>query len=80
MLTAQKPRAAVLATTAKTSDPPTMMDDLWQKLLDLFNTAFFTVGKTPVTALGLIRIVVILVIAFWISKMIRHGLSRVSRR
>lgn len=57
-----------------------MIAEFWKQVLAWFNTSLFSVGTAPVTTLGLLRVIAILVIAWWISKAVRHGLSRISRR
>jgi potassium efflux system protein len=51
--------------------------------LDILKTAFtstlFEIGRTPVTLADLLRVVVILAAAWWISRLMRHGLQRIAR-
>ena len=48
--------------------------------LGLASTSLVTVNDTPITLLGLVRVAVILTIAWWISKLLRQFLDRTSRR
>ena len=49
---------------------------IYEDSLRLLNHRLFGIGDTPVTAWGIFRILLILLIAFWISKAIRHALER----
>ena len=55
------------------------LESLWRSSLKILNVRLFSIGDTPVTAMGIARIVVILIIAFWISVLIRRTLDRLSR-
>jgi potassium-dependent mechanosensitive channel len=57
-----------------------MLAQLWEHTTDFLNTGVLTVGNTIVTVSGLIRVLVVLVIAWWVSKLIRIGLSRIALR
>ena len=50
----------------------------WQTIWQWLGVTLFEVGDTPVTTLGLFRLLVILVIAAWVSKLARRALDRVS--
>ncbi|MDH5512048.1 MAG: mechanosensitive ion channel [Gammaproteobacteria bacterium] len=54
--------------------------DYWHQLQVWFGTTLFTVGNTPVNTAGLLRVVLILVAAWWLSKAARHALARVAKR
>ncbi|MGR9053544.1 MAG: mechanosensitive ion channel domain-containing protein [Gammaproteobacteria bacterium] len=43
---------------------------------DWLAQSLFKIGDTPVTALGLLRVVLIITLALWLSKLIRRGLNR----
>ena len=62
------------AAAAETGILRNSLESVW----GVFTTALFTIGKTPVTAMGLLRVVFILTIAWWVSKAIRLGLGRVA--
>ncbi len=60
-----------------------LKQSLWQlgaTLARLSSESLFTINETPVTLVGLIRILIILAIAWWLSKIVRHALDRVSQR
>ncbi len=52
----------------------------WQVAVELLSTTLFEINEVPVTMLGLLRIVLILFIAWWLSKGIRNGLQRIGER
>lgn len=54
----------------------TLGQDVWS----LMTATLFKVGDTPVTLLGLIRVVVFLTVAWWLSFWLRKGLARVASR
>jgi len=51
-----------------------------EEFWSLMTATLFKVGDTPVTLLGLIRVVVFLTIAWWLSYWLRKGLARVASR
>jgi len=51
-----------------------------QEFWSLMTATLFKVGDTPVTLLGLIRVVLFLTIAWWLSYWLRKGLARVASR
>jgi len=52
----------------------------WQIALELLTSTLFEINEVPVTMLGLFRIVLILFVAWWLSKGIRNGLNRIGER
>lgn len=52
----------------------------WESLKGLLTVSLFEINETPVTALGLLRVLMILVIAWWISKLLRSAIHRFSQR
>ena len=52
----------------------------WAFVTQKATGSLFTINETPVTLLGLLRILVILSIAWWLSKVIRHALDRFAQR
>jgi len=48
--------------------------------LNTLNHTLFKIGDTPVTSLGLLRVLLILFVAWWISHLFRRGLSRIGER
>ena len=49
-------------------------------MIHILNIGLFHVGEASVTTLGILRVIFILVIAWWVSKIIRLGLSRFASR
>ena len=54
--------------------------NLWMNAASWVNVSLFTIGDTPVTALGILRIVLILTIAWWISHWLRRALNQIGTR
>ena len=54
------------------------MMEIWRQLQGWFGTGLFSIGDTPVSTAGLLRVVIILVAASWLSKALRHTLGRVA--
>jgi potassium-dependent mechanosensitive channel len=52
----------------------------WTTSVELLGATLFEINETPVTALGLLRVVLILTIALWLSKGIRRTITRVGER
>jgi len=52
----------------------------WTELQRYTTATLFEIGGTPVTTLDIFRMLVILVAAFWISRLVRNGLQRISAR
>jgi potassium efflux system protein len=52
----------------------------WKYTLSLLSETLFEINETPVTLMGLIRIAVIMAIAWWLSKGIRKALHRIGER
>ena len=52
----------------------------WESLSGLLTVSLFEINETLVTTLGLLRVVMILVIAWWISKLLRGAINRFSQR
>jgi small-conductance mechanosensitive channel len=57
-----------------------MLTRIWNEFTDLINTQLFMVGEVAVTPVGLVRVILIIVIAWWVSKLIQMGLSRFTSR
>lgn len=51
----------------------------WQTVWGWLSRPLFEIGNIPVTTLGLVRVVLIIIIAWWLSKLARSGLSRLAR-
>jgi small-conductance mechanosensitive channel len=52
----------------------------WSTSIELMGATLFEINETPVTSLGLLRVVLILTIALWLSKGIRKAISRVGEK
>lgn len=52
----------------------------WATTKTALTTSLFEISETPVTTLGLLRVLLILTIAWWISKLLRKGLQHVAER
>lgn len=57
-----------------------LMRDIVNQTVDLLTSTLFKVGDTPVTTLGLLRVVMFIMIAWWISFWLRKGLTTVASR
>jgi potassium-dependent mechanosensitive channel len=57
-----------------------MLAQLWEHVTGFLNAGIFMVGNTTITILSLLRVLVILIVAWWASKLIRSGLSRIALR
>ena len=51
-----------------------------QRVFGLGDVSLFSIGEAPVTGKDILRVIIILVIAFLLSRAIRHAIWRVSRR
>lgn len=50
----------------------------WQKVSEWLSVSLFNVGGASVTTMGLLRVVVIVVVAWWLSKLAQTALTRIS--
>lgn len=57
-----------------------LLGQLWSEAGDWIATSLFRVGETPVTALGLLRVVLIITVAWWISYWLRRALMQLGER
>ena len=57
-----------------------VVGESWSVTKGLLTESLFEINETPVTALGLLRVVVILTIAWWLSKLIRTAIMRLGER
>ena len=55
------------------------MKTLWFRVTDLGDVTLFSVGEAPVTGGGILRVLIILSIAYLLSRGVRHAINRVSR-
>lgn len=51
-----------------------------QRVMGLGDVSLFSIGEAPVTGKDILRVIIILVVAFLLSRVIRHAIWRVSRR
>ena len=51
-----------------------------QRVMSLGDTSLFSIGEAPVTGRDILRVIIILIIAFLLSRGIRHAIWRVSRK
>ncbi len=56
------------------------LKQLWAEATGWGSISLFKIGETPVTALGLLRIALILTIAWWISHWLRRALQQLGER
>ena len=56
-----------------------MLKETLDTLQDIFSTGLFKIGGTPVTLLDILQVVLIVAASWWVSKLMRRGLERVSR-
>jgi potassium-dependent mechanosensitive channel len=52
----------------------------WQETKQLLSRSLVEIGGTPVTATDLFRVLIILTVAWWISKLVRRTLQRIAAR
>lgn len=53
---------------------------LWVLVRDSMQTSLFRIGETPVTAFGILRVVIIVTVAWLLSHSVRRGLTHLSAR
>lgn len=53
---------------------------VWNRVVTIFVSPLFEVNETPVTALGILRAIFILLLAWWGSKFLRGWLERIGRK
>ena len=56
-----------------------VVTDYWQISLSWFNLSLFKISDTPVTFMGLLRVILILFIAWSISKLLQRALNRLGQ-
>lgn len=62
------------------SDTSQAAKHTWEVIILWLGTSLFEINGVPVTVLGLLRVVLMLIIAWWLSKGIRKGLQRIGAR
>jgi small-conductance mechanosensitive channel len=53
---------------------------VWGTLEGWADATLFEINQTPVTFLGIVRVIVIILVAWWLSKLLRGGLERFAKR
>lgn len=56
-----------------------LVGTLWQDVVDLVTATLFKVGDTPVTLLGLLRVVLFITAAWWVSFWLRKAMTQVAK-
>lgn len=56
------------------------MSMIWTNGLDLLSATLFELNETPVTTLGLLRVLLILTISWWVSKIVRRAIQHLGER
>ncbi len=51
----------------------------WQSIGELGDTTLFSIGETPVAGGDIIRALIILIIAYILSRLVRHAIARINR-
>ncbi len=51
-----------------------------EEILELLETSLFEIGGSPITAIDLFRVLLILTAAFWVSKLLRRTLERIAAK
>lgn len=54
------------------------LGDGWETLREIATSSLVTIGDTPITLAGIFRVLVVLTIAFWLSRILRHALNRMA--
>ena len=54
------------------------LSGIWESVSRWMDISLFTISETPVTTAGIVKLLVILTIAWWISKLGRKGLKRLA--
>ena len=57
-----------------------LADLSWEQVLQLLRTTLFEIGGTPVTTLDIIRMLIILTLAWWFSKLLSGALLRIAAK
>ena len=57
-----------------------LADLSWEQVLQLLRTTLFEIGGTPVTTLDIIRMLIILTLAWWVSKLLSGALLRIAAK
>ncbi len=57
-----------------------LADSSWGEVAQLARTTLFEIGGAPVTAVDILRMLIILTIAWWVSKLLRGALQRIASK
>ena len=52
----------------------------WSTTISLLGASLFEINETPVTTLGILRVILIITLALWLSKGIRRAIKRIGER
>jgi potassium efflux system protein len=52
----------------------------WQQALDLITTGIFKIGNVPITVMGILRMLTIIIIALWFSRIVQATLKRMAEQ
>ena len=52
----------------------------WSTTINLMGASLFEINETPVTTLGILRVILIITLALWLSKGIRRAIKRIGER
>jgi len=74
----QLPGSAFAADTVGVQRTASVSVDSWQLLTGWLNARLFELGGVPVTTAGLIHVVIIISVAWCLSKLAQNALSRIS--
>ena len=62
------------------SNVKTTTVNLWELIADHLEASLFKIGETPVTLLGILRVILIITLAWGLSYIVRRGLTHLSER
>jgi len=71
----QSERGALATFLGRTRE---LMSNAWSLGFDLSSRSLFTINETPITLGSILRVLLILAIAYWVSKAVQHSFERVS--
>ena len=55
-----------------------LVSNAWSLIFDVSGRSLFTINETPITLGSIIRVLLILAAAYWVSKIVQHSFERVS--
>ncbi len=62
----------------RVQDGPTTIGDAWHVFSNWLVAPLFDIGSVPITAIGILRVVAIIVATWWISKLAQGALTRIA--